>query len=89
MHTNGSIICIAVASCQIFKSHFGNMVLSIFHYRTCTKFPEFKIQLTIFAYNEFKITTNFFHMDTKLGERAYGVVYKVLLTFIIPCLTFF
>jgi hypothetical protein len=64
------------------------MVLNIFHYWTCTKFTEFKVQLTIFAYNEFKVAIKKFHMDTKLGEGAYGVVYKVLLTFI-PSLTFF
>jgi len=66
------------------QNHFGTMVLNIFHYWTCTKFIEFKVQLPIFAYNEFKIATNFFHTDTKLGEGAYDVVYKVLLTFIIP-----
>ncbi|CAK9866650.1 unnamed protein product, partial [Sphagnum jensenii] len=34
------------------------------------------VQPTIFAYNELKVATRDFHPDTKLGEGAYGVVYK-------------
>ncbi|KAH9537691.1 hypothetical protein CY35_16G066300 [Sphagnum magellanicum] len=40
------------------------------------KFAEFEVQPTIFAYNELKVATRDFHPDTKLGEGAYGVVYK-------------
>ncbi|KAH8938138.1 hypothetical protein BDL97_16G066700 [Sphagnum fallax] len=40
------------------------------------KFAKFEVQPTIFAYNELKVATRDFHPDTKLGEGAYGVVYK-------------
>ncbi|KAH9537688.1 hypothetical protein CY35_16G066100 [Sphagnum magellanicum] len=40
------------------------------------KFAEFEVQPTIFAYHELKVATRDFHPDTKLGEGAYGVVYK-------------
>ncbi|KAH8938145.1 hypothetical protein BDL97_16G067100 [Sphagnum fallax] len=40
------------------------------------KFAEFEVQPTIFAYNELKAATRDFHPETKLGEGAYGVVYK-------------
>ncbi|CAK9866651.1 unnamed protein product, partial [Sphagnum jensenii] len=40
------------------------------------KFAEFEVQPTIFAYNELKVATRDFHPDTKLGEGAFGVVYK-------------
>jgi hypothetical protein len=55
---------------------------------TSIEFAEFEVQPTIFAYNELKVATRDFHPDTKLGEGAYGVVYKVL-TFIIPHLTYY
>ncbi len=53
-----------------------------------TEFAEFEVQPTIFAYNELKAATRDFHPDTKLGEGAYGAVYKVL-TFIIPYLPWY
>jgi hypothetical protein len=53
-----------------------------------TEFAEFEVQPTIFAYNELKVATRDFHPDTKLGEGAYGAVYKVL-TFIIPHFTYY
>ncbi len=55
---------------------------------TSTEFAEFEVQPTIFAYNELKVATKDFHPDTKLGEGAYGVVYKVL-TFIIPYFAYY
>ncbi len=54
---------------------------------TSTEFAEFEVQPTIFAYNELKVATRDFHPDTKLGEGAYGVVYKVLP--FIPCLPWY
>jgi hypothetical protein len=55
---------------------------------TSTEFVEFEVQPTIFAYHELKVATRDFHPDTKLGEGAYGAVYKVL-TIIIPYLTYY
>lgn len=44
---------------------------------TTAEFEEFDVKPTIYSYNELRTATRDFHMDMKLGEGAYGAVYKV------------
>ena len=36
-----------------------------------------QVQPTLYSYNEIKLATKDFHPHNKLGEGAFGVVYKV------------
>ncbi|KAG0597076.1 hypothetical protein M758_UG308300 [Ceratodon purpureus] len=40
------------------------------------KFEEFEMKPTIFPYNQLQTATRDFHPDMKLGQGAYGAVYK-------------
>ncbi|KAG0595982.1 hypothetical protein M758_UG214100 [Ceratodon purpureus] len=40
------------------------------------KFEEFEMKRTIFPYNQLRTATRDFHPDMKLGQGAYGAVYK-------------
>lgn len=40
-------------------------------------FDEAEVKPTIFPFQQLKTATRDFHPDTKLGEGAYGAVYKV------------
>jgi hypothetical protein len=42
-------------------------------------------QSTLYSYHELKVATQDFHLDNKLGEGNFGVVYKVSSFFFIPC----
>ena len=44
---------------------------------TAAEFEEFDVKPTIYSYNELRTATRDFHMDMKLGQGAYGTVYKV------------
>ena len=44
---------------------------------TAAEFEEFDVKPTIYSYNELRNATRDFHMDMKLGQGAYGAVYKV------------
>ena len=43
-----------------------------------TEFAEHELKPTLFAYSELQKATREFHPKMKLGEVAFGVVYKVL-----------
>jgi hypothetical protein len=43
-----------------------------------TEFVEHELKPTLFAYSELQKATRDFHPEMKLGEGAFGVVYKVL-----------
>ncbi|KAG0559504.1 hypothetical protein KC19_10G110300 [Ceratodon purpureus] len=43
------------------------------------KFEEFEVKPTIFPYNQLRTATRDFHPDMKLGQGAYGAVYKGIL----------
>nr|APU94861.1 leucine-rich repeat receptor-like protein kinase [Pohlia nutans] len=43
------------------------------------KFEEFDVKPTIFSYSEIRSATRDFHEDMKLGQGAYGAVYKGVL----------
>ncbi len=40
-------------------------------------FAEMAKQSTLYSYHELKVATRDFHLDNKLGEGNFGVVYKV------------
>lgn len=50
----------------------------------CVEFEEFEVKPTIFPYNQLRTATRDFHPDMKLGEGAYGAVYKV--TMFLTCI---
>ena len=51
-----------------------------FHVCDCSaEFEEFEVKPTIFPYNQLRTATRDFHPDTKLGQGAFGAVYKVML----------
>ncbi|KAG0603732.1 hypothetical protein M758_10G116600 [Ceratodon purpureus] len=43
------------------------------------RFEEFEVKPTIFNYNQLRTATRDFHSDMKLGEGAFGAVYKGIL----------
>ncbi|KAG0559647.1 hypothetical protein KC19_10G121000 [Ceratodon purpureus] len=43
------------------------------------RFEEFEVKPTIFPYNQLRTATRDFHSDMKLGEGAFGAVYKGIL----------
>jgi hypothetical protein len=47
-------------------------------------FAEMAKQSTLYSYHELRVATRDFHLDNKLGEGNFGVVYKVSI-FFIPC----
>ena len=42
------------------------------------EFAEHELKPTLFVYNELQKATRDFHPDMKLGEGAFGAVYRVL-----------
>lgn len=42
-----------------------------------TEFAKNDVQPKLYTYGELRAATNDFHPDMKLGEGAFGVVYKV------------
>jgi hypothetical protein len=45
------------------------------------EFAKQDVQPTLYAYNDIKIATQNFHLDMKIGQGSFGVVYKVCTTF--------
>jgi hypothetical protein len=42
-----------------------------------SEFAKQDVQPTLYAYNDIKIATRDFHLDMKIGQGSFGVVYKV------------
>ena len=42
-----------------------------------TELAKQEVKPRIYSYNELRIATHDFHLDNKLGEGGFGVVYKV------------
>jgi hypothetical protein len=49
----------------------------IYEQKSINMFAEMAKQSTLYSYHELKVATRDFHLDNKLGEGNYGVVYKV------------
>jgi hypothetical protein len=45
------------------------------------EFAKKDVQPTLYAYNDIKIATQDFHLNMKIGQGSFGVVYKVCTTF--------
>ncbi len=46
------------------------------------EFAKQDVKPTIYAHNDIKIATRNFHLDMKIGQGSFGVVYKVCTTFL-------
>ena len=54
---------------------FGSIVLKhVFD----AEFDELEVKPTIFPYSQLRTATRDFHLDMKLGQGAFGEVYKVI-----------
>ncbi len=46
----------------------------------CVEFAKQQVQPTLYSYNMLRVATRDFHIDNKLGQGGFGIVYQVSLS---------
>jgi hypothetical protein len=46
----------------------------------CVEFAKQQVQPTLYSYNVLRVATKDFHIDNKLGQGGFGIVYQVSLS---------